>query len=116
MCSLDGCITFFGFYMMSTESSSMQYSQKFDQIIVPSIHFVFFLCVDSFNSTSVFQISISSYHMIDVVYQIMILLAGTPVLRTGQHAGTIVDHMIIHGTKRLVKLVTDGLSFKPFVG
>ena len=43
------------------------------------MHFVFFLCVDSFNSTSVFQISISSYHMIDVVYQIMILLAGTPV-------------------------------------
>ena len=62
--------------MMSTESSSMQYSQKFDQIIVPSIHFVFFLCVHSFYSTSVFQISISSYHMIDVVYQIMILLAG----------------------------------------
>jgi hypothetical protein len=38
------------------------------------------------------------------------------VLRTGQQAGSIVDHMIIHRTKRLVKLVTDGLSFEAFVG
>jgi hypothetical protein len=39
-----------------------------------------------------------------------------PVLRTGQQARTIVGHMIKHRTKRLVQIVTDGLSFEPFVG
>ena len=43
-------------------------------------------------------------------------LGGTPVLRTGQQGGIIAHHIIRHGTKRSVTLVTYGLSFEPFVG
>lgn len=37
------------------------------------------------------------------------LLAGTPSRNTAHH-------VIIHGTKRLVELVRDGLSFERFIG